>query len=84
MIEVMQLGAIAKRCAFEACVHDSWKAKQGFRDAEQEGDRLTNEIAMLDLALSEALERLQSRGRDASDVMNELGLEQTNERYRSR
>jgi hypothetical protein len=55
MIEVMQLGAIAKRCAFEACVNDSWKAKQGFCDAEQEGDRLTNEIAMLDLALSEAL-----------------------------
>jgi hypothetical protein len=72
MLRVMQLGALAKRCAFEAVVHDSWKAKQEFRDAEQEADRLSNEVTMLDLALAEAHERLQSRGRDVDAVLQEL------------
>jgi hypothetical protein len=74
MMRVMQLEAIAKRCAFEAVVNDSWKAKQAFRDAEQETDRLTSEIEMLNLALQEAFARLQARGRDAGDIMKELGL----------
>jgi predicted RNase H-like nuclease (RuvC/YqgF family) len=74
MMRVMQLEAIAKRCAFEVVVNDSWKAKQQFRDAEQETDRLTSEIEMLNLALQEAYTRLQQRGRDANDIMKELGL----------
>jgi hypothetical protein len=74
MARIEQLQTIAKRAAFEACVHDSWKAKQAFRDAVQEADRLADEIEMLNLALQEAYTRLQSRGRDAGDVMKELGL----------
>jgi hypothetical protein len=78
MLRIEQLQYVAKRAAFEACTRDSWKGKQEFRDAVQEVDRLTSEIEMLDMALAEAYARLQSRGRDATAVMQELGLSGAN------
>jgi ribosomal protein S20 len=70
MSRITELQTIARRCAFEAVVHDSWKAKQTFRDAEHEADRLASEVNILDLALAEAYERTQQR--DWKDVMAEL------------
>jgi hypothetical protein len=78
MLRITQLEQIAKRAAFEAVTADSWKAKQDFRDAEQEADRLIGEVTFLDMALAEAYARLQSRGRDAGEVMQELGLSGAN------
>jgi hypothetical protein len=72
MLRVFELQAIAQRCAFEAVVNDSWKARQDFRDVEHEADRLSDEIGMLDLALGEAFARLQTQGRDWQIVMQEL------------
>jgi hypothetical protein len=74
MMRVTRLQAIAQRAAFYAVTEDSWKARQQFRDAEAEADRLANEVTMLDLALAEAYARLQSRGRECATVMQELGL----------
>jgi hypothetical protein len=37
-------------------------------------DNLSDEIAMTAMALAEAYTRLQSRGRDAGEVMKELKL----------
>jgi hypothetical protein len=72
MLRLNELQAGAQRAAFEAVVHDSWTARQRFRDIEHEADRLSEEIGMLDLAIAEAYARLQTRGRDAGEVMREL------------
>jgi hypothetical protein len=53
-------------------VNGSFKARQDFRDVVEAVDQLSDEIAMVALALSEAHLRLQSRGRDAGEVMREL------------
>ena len=53
MLRITQLQAIARRAAFEAVVNDSWKAREAFRSAEHEADRLA------ELALTEAHERVQ-------------------------
>jgi hypothetical protein len=74
VLRITELQAIARRCAFDAAVHDSWKAKQTFRDAEHEADRLASEVNIIDLALAEAYERTQRR--DWKDVMAELMGEQ--------
>ena len=48
----------AKRYAFEACVEDSWRAQQRFRDAVDAADKLSDEATMVNLALQEALPTL--------------------------
>jgi hypothetical protein len=74
MIKLHALQADAQRHAYHAVVNGSWKARQDFRATVEAADQLSDEIGMIDLALAEAYARLQSRGRDASDVMKELGL----------
>jgi hypothetical protein len=71
-IRLNALQADAKRYAFESVVNGSWKARQDFRDVMQAADQLSDEIGMIDLATTEAYERLQSRGRDVSTVLKEL------------
>jgi hypothetical protein len=61
-----------QRHAFEAVVNGSWKARQDFRDVADAADQLSDEIAMVALALAEAHARLQKQGRDAGEVMREL------------
>jgi hypothetical protein len=78
VIKLNALQTAAKRHAFGAVVNGSWKARQDFRAAVEAADALSDEIGMIDLALAEAYARLQSRGRDASDVMKELGLSGAN------
>jgi hypothetical protein len=74
VIKLNALQASARRHAFEAVVDGSWKARQDFRAVAEAADRFSDEIGMIDLALTEAYARLQSRGRDAGDVMQELGF----------
>jgi hypothetical protein len=74
MIKLDALQTDAKRFAYHAVVNGSWKARQDFRATVEAADQLSDEISMIDLALAEAYARLQSRGRDANDIMKELGL----------
>jgi hypothetical protein len=53
-------------------VNGSWKARQDFPEVMQAADQLSDEISLLELATAEAYERLQTRGRDAGEVMKEL------------
>jgi hypothetical protein len=62
----------AKRYAFEACINDSWRARENFRDTSEAADRISDEAAMVTLALQEAYARLATRGRDGREVMREL------------
>ena len=62
----------AQRSAFESVVNGSFKAQQDFRDVAEAVDQLSDEIAMVALALTEAHARLQSRGRDVAEVLKEL------------
>jgi hypothetical protein len=77
-IRLHALQADAKRYAFEACVKDSWRARQNFRDTVEAADKLSDEATMVSMALQEAYTRLQARGRDAGDIMKELGLSGAN------
>ena len=80
MIKLDALQTDAKRHAYHAVVHGSWKARQDFRDAVDAGLMLGDEIVMIDLALAAILcalatararlrrcdERLMGERRDAS------------------
>jgi hypothetical protein len=72
MIKLDALQTDAKRHAYHAVVHGSWKARQDFRDAVEAADQLSDEIAMTAMALAEAHARLQTRGRDVAEVLKEL------------
>jgi hypothetical protein len=74
VIKLYALQADAQRHAFGAVVNGSWKARQDFRASAEAADALADEIGMIDMALAEAYARLQSRGRDAGDIMKELGF----------
>jgi hypothetical protein len=68
VIKLNALQASARRHAFEAVVDGSWKARQDFRAVAEAADHFSDEPGMIDLALTEAYVRLQSRGRDAGDI----------------
>jgi hypothetical protein len=72
LLKLNALQAAAQRHAFAAVVENSWKARQDFRTLS----RLRIGLAMRfrNLAPQEAYMRLQSRGREAGVVMQELGL----------
>jgi hypothetical protein len=78
MRKLNALQVTARRLAFESVVNGSWRAKRDFRDVVEAVDQLSDEIAMTAMALAEAHARLQSRGRDAGEVMQELGFSGAN------
>jgi hypothetical protein len=71
-VRLNALQAAAKRHAFEACVEDSWRARQNFKDAVETADKLSDEATMVTMALQEAYLRLQTQWRPVADVMREL------------
>jgi uncharacterized protein involved in exopolysaccharide biosynthesis len=74
MLRVVALGEGVSKLAYDAVVHNSFMARQRLRELEDEGDQLHREIDLFDAALVEARRRVEAAGRDADDVMAELGL----------